>query len=161
MSAAQKLWLAAGLAFAVDLLTKAWATAALTPHHPRRVVGEFFRLRLGENPGIAFGLLGGGGAPVFLLTGVVILALSVWVVRSLRSGTLPGVATWAAGAVLGGAIANFADRLVNGAVTDFLDLGIGSARWPTFNVADAAIVVGAVGLALASNRHPQPADDRE
>lgn len=157
--AARKLGLAAALAFSADLLTKAWASAALRPHRPVPVAGELFRLTLGENPGIAFGLLGGGGAGVLVLTGAVILGLSVWVVRSLRVGTLPEPAAWAAGAVLGGAVANFADRLANGAVTDFLDVGIGSARWPTFNLADTAIVLGALVLAFASNHPSRPAAD--
>lgn len=157
--AAWKSGLAAGLALSADLLSKAWSSAALPPHRPVPVAGELFRLTLGANPGIAFGLLGGGGAGVLVLTGAVILALSVWLVRSLRAGTLPERGAWAAGAVLGGAAANFADRVANGAVTDFLDVGIGSARWPTFNLADTAIVLGAVALAFTSSHPSQPEDD--
>ncbi|MET0398858.1 MAG: signal peptidase II [Longimicrobiaceae bacterium] len=157
--AAWKSALAAGLALSADLLTKSWASTALPPHRSVPVAGEFFRLTLGANPGIAFGLLGGGGAGVLVLTGAVILVLSVWVVRSLRAGTLPEPGAWAACAVLGSAVANFADRLANGAVTDFLDVGIGSARWPTFNLADTAIVLGAVALALTSSHPSRPEDD--
>jgi signal peptidase II len=59
---------------------------------------------------------------------------------------------------LGGAIANFADRLIDGRVTDFLDVGVGAARWPTFNLADSFIIVGMAWLLLISygQRRPLP-----
>lgn len=147
-SSARAVALALPAAFAADLLTKAWAHSALQLHRPVRVAGELFRLTLGENRGITFGLLGGGGAGVFLLTGMIILGLAAWTLHGVRCGTLQAPAALAAGAVLGGALANFADRVGDGAVTDFLDFGVGASRWPAFNLADACIVVGALTLAL-------------
>lgn len=142
------LALALPAAFAADLLTKAWAESALELHRPHPVAGELFRLTLGENRGITFGLLGGGGAGVFLLTGAIILGLAAWAFLMVRRGSLRPPAALAAGAVLGGALANFADRVGDGAVTDFLDFGVGASRWPAFNLADACIVVGALALGL-------------
>lgn len=145
---ARALALALPAAFGADLLIKAWAESALELHRPVPVAGELFRLTLGENRGITFGFLGGGGAGVFLLTGAIILVLAGWTLNGVRRGTLRPPAALAAGAALGGALANFADRVGDGAVTDFLDFGIGASRWPAFNLADACIVVGALALGL-------------
>ena len=76
------------------------------------------------------------------LTGLIIIILAVWMVYALRAGEIPPVAAFPIGMILGGAIANFVDRLPDGRVTDFLDLGLSVARWPTFNLADGFIVLG-------------------
>ena len=62
--------------------------------------------------------------------------------------------------ILGGAIANFVDRLSDGRVTDFLDFGLGAARWPTFNLADSFIIVGAA-LLLWSILSIKPLDQEQ
>ena len=73
----------------------------------------------------------------------------VLLVAALRGALTPW---WAAGLVLGGAVANLADRLLGGTVTDFFDLG----WWPSFNLADGWLTTGCVVLALASLRAPDP-----
>lgn len=141
------LVVAAGV-LAVDQLTKWWALEALSdgPVH----VAWTLDLNLTFNTGTAFSL-GSDLGPVIALVavGVVVVLL-----RS-RVAAASGAAAVAVGLVLGGALGNLADRafrdgdgLLGGAVVDFLDLG----WWPVFNVADAAIVVGAVGLVLAGWR---------
>lgn len=75
--------------------------------------------------------------------------LLLWLVRTARAKALPPAA-WSAGLVLGGALANAVDRWPDGRVTDFLDVGLGAARWPAFNLADAAIVVGDALLTLTA-----------
>lgn len=149
---------AATLVLAADLLTKAWASSVLPRHEPVLLLGNGFRLVHGLNRGVAFGLLAGGGGFVLVLTGSLILGLALWLIRALRAGTLARRPAWAGGALLGGAVANFVDRLADGAVTDFLDLGIGSARWPTFNLADTAIVLGALGLVLLTDHSRPPTE---
>ena len=142
-------WLAgaAGLA-AVDQLTKEWALAALKGEV---ALLPWLNLVLVHNPGAAFGLLSqaGGWQRWFFIAAGVVIAVFVtgWLWRAARSGGwLPaGLAL-----VLGGALGNLWDRIVRGAVVDFVDVYYGRFHWPAFNVADAAISVGAAILILVS-----------
>jgi len=127
------------IALLLDGLTKAWAEQALSSPIP--ILGNFSRLTLGYNTGVAFGLFANGGIFPLIVTGVIISVLAAWLVYAIRSGDLSSVAVWPVGLILGGAVGNFADRMVDGRVTDFLDFGLGTARWPTFNLADSFIVV--------------------
>ena len=138
------------IALAIDFLTKTWAEKTLSLYTPIPLIGQFFRLTLGYNTGVAFGLFANGGMGPLILTGLIIIVLAVWVVRALRRGEIPPVASWPIGMILGGAIANFTDRLPDGRVTDFLDMGFSAVRWPTFNLADSFIVMGVAVLLLIS-----------
>ncbi|MGK2932757.1 MAG: signal peptidase II [Solirubrobacterales bacterium] len=93
-----------------------------------------------HNDGVAFGLAGGGGVFVIVLSLVALVALGVFVAAA------PGrSATWLAGGlILGGASGNLIDRIRLGYVTDFISL----PHWPAFNLADCAITVGVVALAF-------------
>ncbi|WP_422022413.1 signal peptidase II [Pyruvatibacter mobilis] len=131
--------------FASDLATK-WFVAEVVMNPPRVIeVFPFFNLVLGFNRGISFGLLNSDSpAAPYLLSAfalVVVGLLVVWLRRSKHAAEAAGI-----GAIIGGAAANIADRLADGAVTDFLDFYIGSYHWPAFNVADAAIFCGVVLL---------------
>lgn len=142
-------------ALALDGLTKTWAVQSLELYQPVPIVGQFFRLTLNYNPGVAFGLFSDGGVLPTVLTGAILSGLSVWLARSVHAGSLPAASAWPIGLLLGGAIGNFIDRLRDGRVTDFLDVGVGATRWPTFNLADTCTVVGMValvGLTLANER---------
>lgn len=136
------------LALVADWLTKGWAERALELHQPVPIVGQFFRLTLNYNTGVAFSMFVGGGRWLAAASGIIIVGLLVWSIRALRSGTLPPAASWPIGLILGGAMANFVDRLPDGRVTDFLDVGLAAARWPTFNLADTWIVLGIALLFL-------------
>jgi signal peptidase II len=156
-----KAWLRLLLAFivvlALDGLTKIWAEQALELYRPMPITGDFFRFTLGYNTGVAFGMFANGGSGPLIVTGLVILGLMAWFGRALQSGQFPAQAGWPIGLLLGGAIANFVDRLMDGRVTDFLDVGIGATRWPTFNLADSFIIVGMAWLLLVNHRgHHQP-----
>lgn len=133
---------------AVDQLSKWWAMSALEIGAPQRqVIGDFITFRLVLNPGAALGI---GTGYTWVLTIVVIAVVAV-IVRMIRR---IGSRAWAVtlGLLLGGAIGNLVDRLfrepgiARGHVVDF----IGYANWFTGNVADIAIVVAAVLLALLS-----------
>ena len=145
------------IVLAVDWLTKTWAERTLPLYTPIPVIGQFFRLTLGYNTGVAFGLFANGGVWPLVITGLIIIILAVWMVRALRTNEIPPVAAWPIGLILGGAIANFVDRLPDERVTDFLDMGLSAARWPTFNLADSFIVVGVAVLLWISmtSRHPE------
>lgn len=129
----QRVALLAFAVAAVDLTTKRWAETNL--EEPVPIIGGL-RLELGHNSGIAFGAL--RDLPTAWLVAAVtclVVALTVAVVR----GAFP--IPWpAAGLLLGGALANLIDRTADGAVTDFID----PARWPAFNLADAAITCGVI-----------------
>jgi signal peptidase II len=86
---------------------------------------------------LAITLVGSGLILVFLLTQ-----------RELGVGKSAIV-----GLILGGAVGNLIDRIATGEVVDFLDVGIGSTRWPVFNIADSAVVVGVVLYVLTDKRH--------
>lgn len=143
----------AGVVVAADQATKTWAL-----HHavaPRHVVGPVW-LALTFNSGAAFGL-GRGVTPVVEAV-VVALVVALLIVgrRAARQATV-GAAV-GLGLVVGGALGNLVDRIGrdhHGSVIDFIAaLRIGTHdRWPIFNLADAAIVVGAVVLAVAYSTH--------
>lgn len=143
---------AIGLGFAIlvlDQWTKAWIERVLPIGGVREVIPGFFNLTHIRNDGVAFGLFAShdGAWKVWLLAALALAAISL-VVGLLRSTPADQPASLAAlGLVLGGAVGNLLDRVMSGAVTDFLDFYRGSYHWHNFNVADAAISVG-VGLLL-------------
>lgn len=152
-----RVFIASLIVLAIDWLTKTWAEQTLLLYTPMPLIGQFFRLTLGYNTGVAFGLFANGGVWPLIVTGLIIIMLAVWLVRALHTGEIPGIAAWPTGLILGGALANFVDRLPDGRVTDFLDMGFNMARWPTFNLADSFIVVGVAVLLWVSmiSKHPE------
>jgi len=144
------------VALSLDWLTKTWVEQVLVPFQPMTLAGQFFRLTLGYNTGVAFGLFANGGSWPLIVTGLIIVGLMVWLLNAIRTSELPRLAAWLIGLIFGGAIANFVDRLPDGRVTDFLDVGLGPTRWPTFNLADTFIVLGATLLLLFSMMDKQP-----
>ncbi len=142
---------AAGV-FVLDQLTKVLVLFAL--RLPDRgsfdVAPPVLVLRMAWNRGVNFGLLSSGSE--LARWGLVALALAICalVLRWMRGESRP-VALVSAGVLIGGALGNVVDRIVYGAVADFLNMSCCGFENPyVFNVADIAIVVGAVGLALFS-----------
>ena len=132
----------------IDGTSKAWVEQTLGLYQSLPVLGGIFRLTLGYNTGVAFGLFANSGVWPLVATGIIIFGMAVWFVHALFTDEIPPVASWPIGLLLGGAIANFVDRIPDGRVTDLLDVGLGSARWPTFNLADSFIVLGVTILTL-------------
>jgi signal peptidase II len=132
----------------LDLITKAVAVYALVPQRiPHEIVGEYVRLTLVYNPGAAFGLhLGEYSRWIFMALTVGALFVLARLYRSTRDEDWSR--TVALGMVCAGAVGNLIDRIRSPlGVVDFIDVGIGDMRWPTFNVADMAVSVGAFLLA--------------
>jgi signal peptidase II len=131
-----------------DQLTKAAALSALSQGIAVPVFPGF-NLTLGFNEGASFGMMGGvmAGKPLVMaaLTGALTLAFAVMAFRAQHPLERAGY-----GLVAGGALGNIIDRLRQGAVTDFLDFYWRDWHWPTFNVADIAITLGAVLILAAS-----------
>lgn len=131
-----------------DRVTKVIAEQSLWPRNvPRPVFGEWFRWTLVYNPGAAFGLhLGPYSRWIFLVLTLGALVILFRLYRETAAGDR--WRTLAIGLVTAGAIGNLIDRIVSPrGVVDFIDIGIGASRWPTFNVADMAVSTGAFLLA--------------
>jgi signal peptidase II len=129
---------------ALDQLTKAWVVANLADG-PRSIVGETIELRLARNPGGAFSLFI-GFTP---LLAVLAIAVAIVLVRVVQRTKDP-IMIVGLSLVLGGALGNLTDRVfrspgfLRGEVVDFIHV----SAWPTFNVADSAITIGAVLLVI-------------
>lgn len=134
----------------LDQITKVWAEHALTLFAPVEMTG-FFNLTLVYNPGAAFSFLStAGGWQRWVLSAVAFglaVLIIVWLTRMPARARLTVVSL---GLILGGAIGNLADRVRLGQVVDFLDFHYAGLHWPAFNVADAAITVGAVLMIVAT-----------
>lgn len=136
----------------LDRLTKSAAIAYLEPVGMTPVLGDWFRLVYVENRGAAFGILSWLPDPYRLWFFSSMTAAAVVVIVMIYPGLKPAqsLERIALAFVLGGALGNLWDRVVFGSVIDFLDFGLGSWRWPAFNVADSAIVVGLFSWLLVS-----------
>lgn len=145
--------LAAGIVV-LDRVTKLWIQASVSLHETHTVIPGVFDIVHTENRGMAFGLFNDGDSFLrrFLLVAVALVVLLV-VARILWRLPASDVrdhrfTQLSLALILGGAVGNFYDRLLRGSVTDFLDFYVGDYHWPSFNVADSAITVGAALLAL-------------
>jgi signal peptidase II len=142
-------WGAWSAVLVLDIFTKYLAEQHLLRSAGRSVFGDWFQLRLVYNPGAAFGLdLGPMSRWIFMAIAIVAVVLLYRYHRSAELGD------WfrqlALGLVTGGAVGNLVDRIrSHEGVVDFLDLGVGAWRWPTFNVADMAVSCGAIALAIS------------
>jgi signal peptidase II len=139
-----------GLSAVVLLLdqgSKLLADARLVFHEPVGLL-PFFNLRLAYNTGAAFSFLGNaGGWQRWFFAGISVLVISVLVVWMRRLKPEQWQLSVAFALIIGGALGNLIDRLVYGHVIDFIDVYYKTWHWPTFNIADSAITLGA-GLLL-------------
>ena len=137
-------------AAAVDQLTKVWIQTRLAPGASVAVWGEGLRLTHLHNDGAAFGLLPGRSG-LFVAGTLTVLGLAV--IWSLRRKPASRWVTAGIGLLAGGAVGNLLDRVRQGSVVDFIDVGF----WPVFNLADAAIVTGLALLfwQLSGRRRPR------
>jgi signal peptidase II len=129
---------AAFIASVADLATKAWIVGWLGPGASVGVIGDYFKITHVRNVGASFGLFPGN---TFTLIAVSSLAILVVLYLAVRSRNRPRNMLFL-GLILGGALGNLYDRLRLGEVIDFIDMGLGTHRWPVFNVADIAVTVG-------------------
>lgn len=139
------MWIAAGLVFALDRFSKAWAVAELATVHTKPLLGEWLRLTYVRNTGVAFGLGAGQGLPLAAIT---FAALVLVVVLALQERNRTWLRSTALGLVIGGAAGNLLDRVRWGSVVDFIDFGLRRNMFPVFNAADSAITVGVTLFAL-------------
>ena len=135
-------WLgASALIIALDQLTKHWMKAWLG-FGDRVRVAPFFDLILVYNPGAAFSFLSSASGWQRWFFVALALGISSWLVVLIRRHAGERWLPLACALVLGGALGNVIDRLLYGAVIDFLYFHVDRYGWPAFNVADSAITVG-------------------
>jgi signal peptidase II len=152
-AATRAWWLAGalcGLVVVFDQAAKAVIEDQIVLGEKVDVLGPL-KLTLSHNEGVAFGLAGGSGAPLVVIT---VIALGVVLYLFSRNPDRPWM--WVAtGLLAGGAVGNLVDRVRVGAVTDFIEL----PHWPPFNVADMAISAGVVLLVLIYLREAERAPE--
>jgi signal peptidase II len=162
--AARRSYLATSLVVLVlDQASKVGAHLFLRGRPPVEIVPGFFNLIYSRNPGGLFGYFSELGDPwrTLLLTLLPVFAIALVIFYIAHSEESERLTLTALALVLGGAVGNLIDRLFRGEVVDFLDVYVsspryadwllerfGTAHWPTFNIADSAIVCGACLLAL-------------
>ena len=134
--------------FMMDQVTKAWASRALRYGADRTIISGFFDLTYTQNPGIAFGQMQGGGSfGRWFFVGLAVLAACSVFYYFLRTPRNDDRVLGACALLLAGILGNLTDRARFGYVIDFISLHAGQYHWPTFNIADASITIGALLLA--------------
>lgn len=162
MNLLAKVAIVAGVVI-LDRLTKIFIQTHFSPLDIVPVIPNVFNIVHAENPGAAFSML--ADAPLAIrqtvliaFSGVVMAVISFMLFRRQPQGAKEtAVTTVGLALVLGGALGNFWDRVVIGTVTDFLQVFIGTYEFPSFNVADSAIFLGACALIIDLARQPNPA----
>ena len=156
----------AAIVAALDLYSKKIVFGfldGLNFEHPEFLVTGFFNLVKVWNKGVSFGMFNNltDGKYIILAVNLSILGfLLAWLYRNKIV-----YLTWALALIIGGALGNIIDRIMNHAVADFLDFYIGKYHWPAFNLADSAVFLGVVLLLLenyfAKSNHAQPKTKNE
>lgn len=152
------VWIAAGLVFALDRWTKAWAVSELALVHTRPLLGEWLRLTYVRNTGVAFGLFADfqSAWKPYVLAAMAVVAVAVILVYSTRMPNHRVLLQVALAITMGGILGNFTDRVVHGFVVDFIEFHYREMfYWPTFNVADSAISIGIALLLIDTVKNPE------
>jgi len=159
------LWLSVGV-LAADRGTKFAIERYTSVFFRRPIFSDVVVLVHNQNPGIAFGVFSDSNsawlAPILLVSAALVMVLLVWLLVTGRAGGQLAHAGLAL--ILGGAAGNALDRLIHGGVTDFLEVRLGTYRWPAFNVADSAISIGAALVLielLFGGRHRSDSAERD
>ncbi|HEY3767366.1 MAG TPA: signal peptidase II [Candidatus Angelobacter sp.] len=142
----------------LDRITKWVVVKTIVLEDAISIIPGFFRLTHLENTGAAFSLFAESTSPfkTALLITFSVAALAVVAYLLWKNRDEFNITTLSLSLILGGAIGNLWDRLADGMVTDFLDFYLGNHHWPPFNIADSAIVVGALLLLTRMMRAEKP-----
>jgi len=143
--ASLRLFLTALAILVADQVVKKLVVTVMGLGDTVSVFGSVVRITRTENTGAAFGLMRGRNVVFIIVSGAAAAAIVAFrrEIAKLRMAEQLGFAL-----ILGGALGNLVDRARLGAVVDFIDIGIRGARWPAFNVADSAITIGVMLLAV-------------
>jgi len=162
------LWLTLVVVF-LDRATKAWIESRPLSFFPHTVIPGYFEILYSRNPGIAFSYFADSSSStvryLLIFGSVIIIGLIAWLLVASRHLNAPSAAGLAL--LLAGATGNVTDRMIHGSVTDFLQVWLRFLPWrlfnpwPTFNVADAAVTVGAILLIFDVLFHAQEATNHK
>jgi signal peptidase II len=147
----------------LDQISKAVVARAIPLHGVKSVIPGFFDLTHVRNTGAIFGLMSRSGSRgvTYLLAALSLVALALVVYYFIQTPPSQKLAKGALALILAGALGNQIDRFVRGYVIDFLEIHVGRFHWPTFNLADSSISVGAAFLILTILlRRPHASDPR-
>jgi signal peptidase II len=147
-----------GVVYLTDQLTKALVVANLPVNSRTDLIGDIIQIWHAQNRGAAFSLLQDSQL-LFLAVSAVALVTIAYFYRSLHGRNLWLYAIL--GLVLGGTLGNLTDRVRQQYVTDFVSVGIGNLRWPTFNIADSSIVVGILSIIALLALFERGEEDRD
>jgi signal peptidase II len=149
------LWLTLAVVF-LDRASKVWIDSRPEEYFPHQVIRGFLEIIRSHNPGIAFSFFADASSPamryLLILGSVVIIGVIAWLLVASRHLNAPSAAGLAL--LLAGATGNVTDRMIHGAVTDFLQVWLRFLPWhivnpwPTFNIADSAVTIGAFLLVI-------------
>lgn len=143
------LWLSA-IMLAFDQITKYWTIQSLDLYESYKIF-SFFSFTYARNYGAAFSFLGdAGGWQRYLFTGIALLVSGYLIYLLKKNASSQRWINCAYALILSGALGNVVDRMMFGYVVDFLDFDLGFYRWPTFNIADIAIFMGAAIMIFES-----------
>ncbi len=143
------LWLTI-IFLVIDQITKQWVVATMELHQSIDVL-SFFNITYAQNPGAAFSFLADqAGWQRWFFTAIALIASVVFLVWLKRTPKEQPLLAAALACMLSGALGNLIDRVLFGYVIDFLDFYIGTSHWPTFNVADSIIFIGAALMIIDS-----------
>lgn len=133
-----------------DQSTKIIVSKTIAPHTNKVVIPGFFNLSHIPNRGAIFGFFSQSGKPsvYVLLTVASLLALVLVVFYFFKTPSSEKTMKISLSLILGGALGNLIDRVIRGYVIDFADFYVGRLHWPSFNVADSCITIGALLLIL-------------
>lgn len=148
------LMLIMALVLAVDQLTKHVIETHTSPDYFQVVVPGLLNFIHTHNPGVAFSLFANAQSellrPALVIFSMVVILFLIWLLAEERAGGKVGQTGMAL--ILGGAVGNVLDRFTQRGVVDFIDLHVSTYHWPTFNLADSAIVIGAALVLLELSR---------
>ena len=155
-------WLGlSALVVVLDQATKAWVLSSLPEFQPIPVIDGFWNWYRTYNTGAAFSFLadaGGWQKWFFAALAFAICALMAWMLARTRRSDWRQALPLAL--VIGGALGNVVDRFLHGHVVDFIQWHVGDHYWPAFNIADCAVVGGAIGIGLFGLLAGKPAAKR-
>jgi signal peptidase II len=144
----------------LDISTKLLVQKYFFLYQQTEIIGDYVRFTYIYNPGAAFGIhLGENSRVIFLVLSL--LALGALVAMYWFTPVADRIRLIAIALICGGALGNLIDRVRSAqGVVDFIDVGIGTIRWPVFNIADIAVTTGAIVLALSLWKEEQQVEQR-
>ena len=149
-----KYLIVTALVLACDQLTKLWAARTLK-ERDIEVIPDFLSFSYTENRGIAFGMLGDGDVR-WLLVAISAAATAIVIYYMMKTPPRNRLLLWSLALLAAGICGNLVDRVRMGSVIDFILFYYQTYHWPVFNIADTAITIGAVLMALDLFLSPQP-----